>query len=478
MKTKLRIWFSSIIFKLFISFWLIAILSITITQLISSQFSDNGVILPAHEDDLMRLHFITRLIENRSPANIDVFFQHLQKRKSKGRMKPKPATIWAKNIKTKTLYSSGKNKHKSLAKYLEKNTFTDVISVQFAYARITGPLNISIANNHYQLYITSKNRNPDFRVFIMQMPAWTRIAIPLLISLIICWLLARSLTKPLLTIKKSATKIGDGDLSMRVEGVDKRKDEFGELAKSFNQMAEKLERNLTAQQRLLGDISHELRSPMTRLQMALGLAQQTPLTTTELTKYLQRCELEVERLNNMIGDTLSLSRLENSIQPLNLDKINIYSLMTLLIEDAQFLANDKSVIIKYSDLGSLQIMADSQLLSGALSNILTNAVKYSPENGQIFVQISTNNSAISTMSKQNLTIAISDEGSGVPENSISQLFEPFYRVVEARDRQTGGTGLGLAIAKQAILAHQGSILAMNNEKNGLTVIITLPYKDL
>jgi len=475
MKTKLKSWLSSIIFKLFISFWLIALLSITITRLISQQFNDEGVILPAHQDDLMRLHFITRLIENRPPANIDVFLQRLQKRLGKGRHKP--ATFWAKNISTKTLYSSGKNKHRSLAKYLEKNSFTDVVSVQFPYARITGPIDISIADNDYQLYITSKNRNPDFRVIIMQMPAWTRIAIPLIISLIICWLLARSLTKPLLTIKSSATKLGDGDLSIRVKDVAKREDELGELAKSFNQMAEKLEQNLTAQQRLLGDISHELRSPMTRLQMALGLAHQTPLTDEELTKYLQRCELEVERLDNMISDTLVLSRLENAIQPLNLDKINIYSLMKLLIEDAQFLANEKSVIINCPQQDSFQIIADSQLLSAALSNILTNAVKYSPESGTIFVTITTNNQENSNLTRKNLIIAISDEGVGVPQESINQLFEPFYRVVEARDRQTGGTGLGLAIAKQAILAHQGNIIANNNENNGLTVTITLPCKD-
>ncbi|MCJ8320132.1 MAG: ATP-binding protein [Colwellia sp.] len=475
MITKLKIWFSSIIFKLFISFWFIALLSITITRLISTQLSDDGVILPAHQEDLMRLQFVTRIIENRPPANIGIFLQRLQKRMGKGHKKP--VTIWAKNINTKILYSSTKNRHRSLASYLEKNSFTDVVSVQFPYARITGPINISIANNGYQLYITSKNRNPDFRVIIMQMPAWTRVTIPLIISLIICWLLARSLTKPLLTIKNSATRIGDGDLSIRVESIAKREDELGELAKSFNQMAEKLEQNLTAQQRLLGDISHELRSPMTRLQMALGLAQKTPLTTAELAKYLQRCELEVERLDNMISDTLVLSRLENSIQPLNLDKINIYSLMTLLIEDAQFLANEKSVTISCSDLGSLQIMADSQLLSAALSNILTNAVKYSPEHGDIFVSITTNNSETISLGKQNLVIAISDEGAGVPQASINQLFEPFYRVVEARDRQTGGTGLGLAIAKQAILAHQGKIFANNNENNGLTVIITLPCKD-
>ena len=467
MITMLKRWVSTIVFKLFICFWLIALLSIVTTRLISTQFSDDSVILPAHDDDLRRLSFITRMVEKKPPRDIETFLQRLQKRMNFG--PNKPATIWLKNTESKQLYSRGINKQTSLALYLKKNTFNDVVSIQFPYARITGPLDIVLKNQQYQLYITSKDKNRHIGIFIMQMPAWARIATPLVISLLICWLLARSLTKPLLTIKKSATLLGDGDLSIRVERVAKRKDELGQLATSFNQMAEKLEQNVSAQQRLLGDISHELRSPMTRLQMALGLAQQNPLTSTELNKYLQRCELEVERLDDMISDTLALSRLENSLQPINFSKINIVSLLTLLIEDAQFLANEKSVSIKLSTQDSYQIMADSQLLSGALSNILTNAVKYSPESGNILVGITTENS--------NLIITITDEGMGVPAKNLEQLFEPFYRVVEARDRQTGGTGLGLAIAKQAILAHLGQICANNQANQGLTVTILLPWKN-
>jgi len=466
MITALKHWFGSIIFKLFICFWLIAILSVVITRLISTQFSDDSVILPAHKDDLRRLHFITRAVDKKPPRSTEAFLLRLQKRMNHG--PNRPATIWLKEVESQNLYSLGLNKHKSLAQYLKKNTFSDVVSIQFPYARITGPLNITLAKTDYQLYITSKEKNPHIGLLIMQMPAWARIATPIIISLLICWLLARSLTKPLLRIKRSATQLGDGNLSVRVQKVTNRKDELGQLATSFNQMAEKLEQSVSAQQRLLGDISHELRSPMTRLQMALGLAQQNPLTTVELNKYLQRCELEVERLDTMIGDTLALSRLENSLQPLNINKINIVSLLTLLIEDAQFLANEKSVSIKITSQGSYSIMADSQLLSGALSNILTNAVKYSPASSIVLVNISSSGS--------DLIITITDEGIGVPVQNLKQLFEPFYRVVEARDRQTGGTGLGLAIAKQAILAHHGEISAKNHPNKGLTVMISLPWE--
>ena len=467
MLTKLTRWFSSILFKLFICFWLITILSIAITRLISTQFSDNSVILPAHKNDLRRLHFVSRLIDRNQPRDPEKLLQQLQNKMRRG--PDKPTTFWLKNTASQQLYSIGKNRHQELKNYLEKNTFNEIVSIQFPYARITGPLNIIIANKDFQLYTISKGKDRHVGLFIMQMPAWARIATPLIISLIICWLLARSLIKPLLTLKKSATELGNGNLSVRVNSIVKRNDELGQLAASFNQMAEKLEQNVSAQQRLLGDISHELRSPMTRLQMALGLAQQQPLSSDELNKYLQRCELEVERLNMMISDTLVLSRLENTLQPLNQDKIIIVSLFTLLIEDAQFIANEKSVSLSLASHSSYLIMADSQLLSAAFSNILTNAVKYSPEHGKILIDITINNSY--------LVIAIVDDGIGVPSQNLVQLFEPFYRVAAARDRQTGGTGLGLAIAKQAILAHHGEISANNNETNGLTVTITLPWKN-
>lgn len=140
--------------------------------------------------------------------------------------------------------------------------------------------------------------------------------------------------------------------------------------------------------------------------------------------------------------------------------------MNSLIEDAQFLANEKSLTIQLKHEDNITIEGDNQLLAGAFSNILNNAVKYSPSDSLITVSISHKHSW--------LDIEIADDGQGVPEQSLSHLFEPFYRVVDARDRQTGGTGLGLAIAKQAILAHGGKISAINNDTQGLTVTISLP----
>ena len=258
-----------------------------------------------------------------------------------------------------------------------------------------------------------------------------------------------------------------------------RNDEIGQLARSFNEMASQLQQHQSAQQRLLGDVSHELRSPMTRLQMALGLAQQETTTTQAREQYLQRCQIEVDRLDQMVADVLSLSRLENTLQTIQSEKINLCSLLANIISDEQFVADEKSIKICFIPPKDIFFNGDSTLLISAISNILSNAVKYSPENSNINVELA--------KADHHISLIIDDAGQGVPEQALSQLFNPFYRVNLARDRNTGGTGLGLAIAKQAILAHKGKVTARNkiaknsafNEQNsnsvvGLSVIIELP----
>tara|TARA_R110002096_G_scaffold280614_1_gene474732 strand:+ start:12 stop:680 length:669 start_codon:yes stop_codon:yes gene_type:complete len=218
----------------------------------------------------------------------------------------------------------------------------------------------------------------------------------------------------------------------------------------------------------MADVSHELRSPMTRLQIALGLAQQKGIEQATLHKHLQRCELEVARLDEMIANVLSLSRLENTISQMELMSVDVKQLLMLCIEDAQYIANEKSIVINFHSESTALTQADPTLLSSAFNNILINAVKYSHNNDELNVYLKNTST--------DFIIEIVDTGTGVPVDDLPKLFEPFYRVAQARDRATGGTGLGLAIAKQAVIAHNGSISANNNTNNGLTVTIKLPIE--
>jgi two-component system sensor histidine kinase CpxA len=354
-----------------------------------------------------------------------------------------------------------------LTDYLSENSFTQPKASFFSHTEVVGPAVININNQAYQLFISRKVHKQNISQIVQSLPYWLRILTPTLISFLLCLLLAHSFSKPIRLIKKATTKLGQGDFDSRVEGVGQLNGELEQLANSFNKMAEQLQQNQSSQRRLLGDVSHELRSPMTRLQMALGLAQQESTTPQAREQYLQRCQREIDRLDHMIENVLVLSRLENTLQKAEYEQVNLSTLIQNIINDEQFIADKKSIKINYIAPTKIILLADQTLLTSAISNVLNNAVKYSPEQSAINVKLS--------VEKQKVILVVSDSGNGVPEESLTQLFTPFYRVNLARDRATGGTGLGLAIAKQAVITHQGEILAKNNADDGLSVIIELPY---
>lgn len=466
---KIKTLLSSIKVKLFCWFWLIAILSILTTRFIITQLSNDILTLAPHEGDRGHLHNISRRVIRAQPADILDFLENFHR---KGRFKMKrpfgtPPELWIKEMTSGELLTSSANHLPALKNYLSGKNFTELKTYQFPELRLTGPQKISLNNKDYQFFVAVKENRKHFTMlFFSQLPPWVRITLPLVISFIFCWLLARNLSKPLLSMRNVANRLGDGDLSVRVNDAAKRNDELGSLAKSFNQMAQKLELSLQAQKRLLGDVSHELRSPMTRLQIALGLAQKSSKDPANLNKHLQRCETEVHRLDQMIADVLALSRLENALHQLHFAKLDLVGLLDILLQDAQFTADEKSIKLQVETEKNSPLKADSQLIASAISNVLGNAVKYSPKGSSINVKLKHQG--------KSCVLSIADTGPGVPEHALEQLFDPFYRVAEARDRQTGGTGLGLAIAKQAILAHQGQISAKNNDSGGLTVTIQLP----
>lgn len=481
-KSDLKGIFSSFTIKLFLWFWLIAVISITSTRFISHQLSketfNKVTSQSATPEELRQLNSISRRF-NRDKINSIDFLKKL----STKRYKHRPLNIWLKASNSKEsathLFPIPKKHKQTVSTFINDQIFEQPKTYLFSHTRLIGPVPVVIKNQPHQLFISHKHHRRDIGKIIESLPIWGRVAIPTLISFVFCLLLARSFSKPIRTIKQASSDIGKGDFSTRVPISSQRNDEIGQLARSFNEMASQLQQHQSAQQRLLGDVSHELRSPMTRLQMALGLAQQETTTTQAREQYLQRCQIEVDRLDQMVADVLSLSRLENTLQTIQSEKINLCSLLANIISDEQFVADEKSIKICFIPPKDIFFNGDSTLLISAISNILSNAVKYSPENSNINVELA--------KADHHISLIIDDAGQGVPEQALSQLFNPFYRVNLARDRNTGGTGLGLAIAKQAILAHKGKVTARNkiaknsafNEQNsnsvvGLSVIIELP----
>ena len=282
---------------------------------------------------------------------------------------------------------------------------------------------------------------------------------------LVCYALARYLSSPIGKLRFATQKLAQGDLQTRVAPeIGKRRDEVARLASDFDEMAERIESLVSSEKRLTQDISHELRSPLARMNVALELARVK--ANPETKSLLERIENESHRLNEMISRLLILSKLETRSENFEKSEVNLTKIVEQIAADADFeaQANNKSVKVLQKD--EVKIFGNENLLRSAVENVLRNAVKYSKDETNVEVSLKKNG--------KNAEIIVRDYGAGVPENEIANLFRPFYRVHTARDRKTGGIGLGLAIAERAVNAHGGRIGA-KNLGNGLVVQISLPY---
>ena len=303
--------------------------------------------------------------------------------------------------------------------------------------------------------------------FIETPPLWGRQWINrvwmLGIVILFCYVLARHLTAPLRRLQSAVERFGQGDFSTRVEST--RQDEVGQLSKTFDQMAGRIQSLLASQRNLLRDISHELRSPLSRLSVAVELAR----SQSQNAKALDQIEREAERLNVLVGQVLSLARTENVELTLDYVPIDLNSTVQDLVNLYAIEARQRNCRIIVDATANITVNADEELLRRALENVVRNALRYAPSGTDIAIRLEA--------STESVRFRITDRGPGVPAESLARIFEPFYRVDQARNRDTGGTGLGLAIAKRAIESHAGEIHAKNLD-DGFEVEIILPRMNL
>ena len=296
-----------------------------------------------------------------------------------------------------------------------------------------------------------------------------RLLVVLVIGGIFCFWLSRYLTTPLLKLRATTNELAEGNLGARVaDKLTKRRDEVGQLGNDFNLMAERLESMVRAQQRLLGDISHELRSPLARLGVALGLARQR--SGTEANGALDRIERESDSLNEMISQLLELTRLESGTDGRKRTDIDLAGLVHDVVADADFEARSVNRSVRIIKSESCSINGVEELLRSAIENVVRNAVRFTPEGTAVEVALRRQNGYVDHFA----VISVRDHGNGVPEDALEKIFRPFYRAEDARDRQSGGgTGLGLAITERAVRMHGGSIAAANAADGGLSVEMRL-----
>jgi two-component system, OmpR family, sensor histidine kinase CpxA len=291
--------------------------------------------------------------------------------------------------------------------------------------------------------------------------------LPAIAGALLCLFLGYHIAKPIRALQTVAGKIADGDFSVRAApAMGTRKDELADLARDFDKMAERIQALIRKQMELLGDISHELRSPLTRLNVSLELVRRGK------TDAVERMQSDLSRLDALIGQVLTLTRLNTRGDQKMGTFVNLRLLIESIAEDARFEVEEegKSVVLSRAD--DCWLKGDPALLRSCIENVVRNAIRYTKPQTEVAISLALAGNGSS--GSGSACILVSDQGDGVPPEALDRIFEPFYRVTEGQEHQTGGTGLGLSIAQRIAIVHGGSIRARNRSSGGLEMEILLP----
>jgi two-component system sensor histidine kinase CpxA len=294
-----------------------------------------------------------------------------------------------------------------------------------------------------------------------------RLSVAFLVSGLICYLLTRYLTAPILRLREASQHLAGGDLSTRAAaGMERRRDELGSLVRDFNAMATHIEELVSRQRQLIYDISHELRSPLARLNVALDLGRERKGNDPAF----DHMEQDIACLNDMIERLLTVARLDTSTAAVPMTPVDLTELVSQIVRSAEFELQEQEGAVRLSSQGQYCVHGNAELLHSAIENVIRNAIRYTGPGNFVEVQLEPTNAIAPAF----VRILVCDHGQGVPESELVNIFQPFYRVADDRNRQSGGTGLGLAIADRVVRIHAGTIQARNITPHGLEVEILLP----
>jgi signal transduction histidine kinase len=348
-------------------------------------------------------------------------------------------------------------------------------SVQFRHAdhRFMAAAPIAGADEQHYVFLAEMPPSPHGDWLANPAALFWRFGAVVVTAGIVCYALARYLTAPIRRLRTAARQLADGDLAVRVGAIaGLRHDELGDLGRDFDFMAERLESLVSAQRRLLRDISHELRSPLARLNVALGLARQHAAPASIAA--LDRIELEAERLNGLIEQLLTLVSLEGRSDGGDRAEIHLDEMVREIVADASFESAGLNRSVRIVRCDECVARGTAAMLHSAIENVVRNAVQYTANDTDVEVSLVGPSDAARGSGEARALIEVRDYGPGVPEASVQDIFRPFYRVADARDRESGGVGLGLAITEQAIRLHGGTVRASNAADGGLIFRIELP----
>lgn len=436
--------------RIFIGFWLVLLLTVSLTLFLSRQLIE--------ETDIRRLPppLIAQIQQEVAALQqLDSIPQLLQQLKQASNTRWVVFDVQQNSILTPEVLPRNFN-----ANWLtELNQLNRPRLLRHNNTHLAGPFMLQLGGTQLALYQQRQRpAQPWWRLSSLSEPIL--VLLLLITSAAASFLLAISISKPLRELVNQNLLFAAGKLDSRVPQLARRKDELGQLGRSFNTMAERISALLHNQQRLIRDISHELRSPLARAQLALGLTERQ-----QDLQQLPRLKNELERLDLMLDELLTYSRLDAGQYQLELHACDLVALTEEVIAINQLDADAKAQRIRLQAPQQAWLDADSRLLGRAIENILRNAIKYSPTHSQIECTI--------TQQQTALLLSIRDYGLGIPAELLENVFLPFYRVSDSRTSATGGTGLGLAIVAQIIRQHQGEVSATLPAGGGLQVDVTL-----
>jgi two-component system sensor histidine kinase CpxA len=293
---------------------------------------------------------------------------------------------------------------------------------------------------------------------------WT-LKLGTIVSLFMCLVIAHYLSKPIERLRNATNELARGNLDIRVSHyIGNRRDEIAELVRDFDSMAGELRNLIQSERNLLSGVSHELRSPIARIRLALTLARSGD--ASERQEMLDRIEQDTIQLDSMLEQILTVARLESGQHKPKFENVSLSDIVETVLHDARFEATALGADITFTGDSDIYLRGDAGLLRSAIENVVRNAVFYSGEGGHIEIDLRRENGTAS--------LSVRDNGPGVPEESLPLLFKPFYRVDNARGTNTGGMGLGLAIVRNAVAAHGGTVNAHNIYPHGLQIDVNLP----
>lgn len=467
--------------RIFLWFWLVTLLPISGAVWFVKQVINDAELRPLDADTVVRFESLAVVAEEQLKMSASISQSDrasqsqleipslLDKLERFARMKAMPMMLISYDTK-KPLFAMPPPMRPDTA--LFENVLQEITPrlIQTGSANFVGPHRISIDSQDYAFF----SADPKPFAWLFSNPERFRLLFPLfafILSGFFCALLVWHLLKPIRALQYAANSMSSGDLESRVPKDSLRHDEIGQLGHDFNRMAEQVASQINTQKRLLADISHELRSPLARQQVAVDIVRRLERNElpARLGGLLARIETENQRLNTMITELLQLSRLEGK-PDIEVAELDLVRLIERLVNDGQFEASAvrKNVTLD-SSMARCIVEGNAELLSRAIENVLRNAVRYAKTHVEVSLEIGV----------KEVAIRIVDDGNGIDNENSSELFKPFVRVSNARERYTGGVGLGLAIAAQAIYIHHGSIQASNSRKTGLRglcVSINLPVK--